>query len=329
MRWGAIRRSSRSPLTAYPACLSIADPRTRPFSSISRLPSPPDFLLHRYIDGWAATAFPHAAEMAGLRAQSAATVLSLAVLIGTGIAFSLREGRLTSSLAALAVAAALAAAGAAIFIRRCNTAGGGRSPQALFVLFSGAEILWRNAASSLNAEPLERYSLYAGMKPADAAGIEALRQDIAARHARAATDRASRYLGSRDLGRMRRWSSSSKIRSATIPCASTITNARSDPGQDAEDFALRRYPGTFRGYNSRLAALLGLEYLVLDRPLTELPREIPRPKARNSSQATGCISISSARPRRGSIFPPRSSRSTMKTFSTNMCFRTSIPRAKS
>ena len=51
------------------------------------------------------------------------------------------------------------------------------------------------------------------------------------------------------------------------------------PGQDAEDFALRRYPGTFRGYNSHLAALLGLEYLVLDRPLTELPRDIPRPKA--------------------------------------------------
>ena len=51
------------------------------------------------------------------------------------------------------------------------------------------------------------------------------------------------------------------------------------PGQDAEDFALRHYPGTFRGYNSHLAALLGLEYLVLDRPLTELPRDIPRPKA--------------------------------------------------
>src|SRR6202040_2607617 len=51
------------------------------------------------------------------------------------------------------------------------------------------------------------------------------------------------------------------------------------PGQDAEDFALRRYPGTFRGYSSHLAALLGLEYLVLDRPLTELPRDIPRPKA--------------------------------------------------
>ena len=50
-------------------------------------------------------------------------------------------------------------------------------------------------------------------------------------------------------------------------------------GQDAEDFALRHYPSTFRGYNSRLAALLGLEYLVLDRPLTELPRDIPRPKA--------------------------------------------------
>ena len=103
------------------------------------------------------------------------------MLIGTGFAFSLREGRVTSSLAALTVAAALAAAGAAILVFGLHTRRKRAFAASLFVLFSGAEILWRNAASSLNAEPLERYSVYAGMKPADAAGIEALRQDIAAR----------------------------------------------------------------------------------------------------------------------------------------------------
>lgn len=51
------------------------------------------------------------------------------------------------------------------------------------------------------------------------------------------------------------------------------------PGDNAGDPNLRHFPGTFRGYKCRLAALLGLEYLVLDRPLTRLPRHVPRPAA--------------------------------------------------
>jgi len=100
----------------------------------------------------------------------------------------------------------------------------------VFVLLSGAEILWRNAASSLNAEPLERYSVYAGIRPTDAAGIDALRQDIAARVRDGDRPRVE-ILGLKGPGRMPRWFSNSKIRSAIILCASTITNARSAPGR--------------------------------------------------------------------------------------------------
>jgi hypothetical protein len=48
------------------------------------------------------------------------------------------------------------------------------------------------------------------------------------------------------------------------------------PGENAADPNLRQFPGTFRGYRCRLAGLLGLEYLVLDRPLEKLPRHFPR-----------------------------------------------------
>jgi hypothetical protein len=48
------------------------------------------------------------------------------------------------------------------------------------------------------------------------------------------------------------------------------------PGENAVDPNLRHFPGTFRGYKCRLASLLGLEYLVLDRPLERLPRHFPR-----------------------------------------------------
>jgi hypothetical protein len=48
------------------------------------------------------------------------------------------------------------------------------------------------------------------------------------------------------------------------------------PGENAVDPNLRQFPATFRGYKCRLANLLGLEYLVLDRPIERLPRHFPR-----------------------------------------------------
>ena len=50
-------------------------------------------------------------------------------------------------------------------------------------------------------------------------------------------------------------------------------------GESANDYNLRSFPDTFRGYNSRLAALLGLDYLILDRPIADLPRHFPRARA--------------------------------------------------
>jgi hypothetical protein len=51
------------------------------------------------------------------------------------------------------------------------------------------------------------------------------------------------------------------------------------PGENAQDLGARHFPDTFRGYRCILASLLGLEYLVLDRPLAKLPRHFPRPLA--------------------------------------------------
>jgi hypothetical protein len=48
------------------------------------------------------------------------------------------------------------------------------------------------------------------------------------------------------------------------------------PGENAVDPNLRSFPNTFRGYRCRLASLLGLEYLVIDRPAERLPRHFPQ-----------------------------------------------------
>ncbi|HTV31613.1 MAG TPA: hypothetical protein VME69_00650, partial [Methylocella sp.] len=106
-----------------------------------------------------------------------ATLLLTSWLMANAIAFSLREGRLMMSLSALGCAGALALLGLFILVRPKNELG--RAIAAfLFVLASGIDILWHNAASPLNAEPIESYGVYSVMKPSHAAGIEALRRDI-------------------------------------------------------------------------------------------------------------------------------------------------------
>lgn len=234
------------------------------------------YLLHRYIAEGLPQPFREFPKWLAL-ALPAATASALVALIGSGLIFSMQEGRLMNSLFEISVATMLAGVGAAILIS-LQTHQKRALAACLFAAFSGAEILWRNAASPLNAEPVERYSVYSGMRPADATGVEILRKEIA----------AETHDGNRPrvemLGLRGPWQNASMVLKfentlGYNPLRIDDYERAVGTGQDAEELAFRHYPGTFRGYNSRLAALLGLEYLVLDRPLTELPRNIPRPKA--------------------------------------------------
>jgi hypothetical protein len=235
------------------------------------------FLLNRYVEEGLPRPFPSLPDWVGWT-LAAACPLAIAVLIGTGLAFSLGEGHVMTSLGQLGVAAALGAAGAALLFglkarrRRALAA-------SLFVMLSGGEILFRNAASSLNAEPAERYSVFAGMKPGEAAGLDALRREIAADHRGGAHPRVE------ILGLGGPWQNASMVLKLenTIgynPLRIDTYERAVGPGDNAGDPNLRHYPGTFRGYKCNLAALLGLEYLVLDRPLAQLPRQVPRPAAK-------------------------------------------------
>ncbi|MCI0735848.1 MAG: hypothetical protein L0Y50_06180, partial [Beijerinckiaceae bacterium] len=235
------------------------------------------FLLHRYVEeGVPRPLLTPPKWLAFLLAST--TAVALSVLTVAALDFSWRQDHLGNSLAALAVAVTVAVPGAAILF-------GFETPRkralaaSAFVLFSGGELLWRNASSPLNAEPLDRYDLYAGMKSPEAAGIALLRREIATKLASGERPRVE------ILGLNGPWQNASMVLKLenTLgynPLRIDDYDRAVGTGQDAEDFALRRYPDTFRGYNSYLASLLGLEYLVLDRPLAELPRDTPRPVAK-------------------------------------------------
>ncbi len=234
------------------------------------------FLLHRYIEDGPPRPFSELPKwLAALFALGA--IAALAALTAAAADFSWRQGHLKESLAALALATAVAGAGAALLL-------GLAAPRmrmlaaSLLVLFSGGEILWRNAASSLNAEPVARYGVYAGLDSPEAKGIALLRREIAEKQRSGERPRVE------ILGLKGPWQNASIVLKLedTLgynPLRIDDYERAVGTGQDAEELSFRRYPGTFRGYNSHLAALLGLQYLVLDRPLTKLPRDAPRPQA--------------------------------------------------
>jgi hypothetical protein len=234
------------------------------------------FLLNRYIEGGLPRPFSELPKWQAW-AFAGATFVALAILVGAALDFSWRQGHLKNSLVALAIAMLLAGAGATLLIG-LEARRGRVLAASLLVLLSAGEILWRNAASPLNAEPVARYGLYAGMDSPETKGIELLRREIARRLQ--AGDRPRVEV----LGLKGPWQNASIVLKLedTLgynPLRIDDYERAVGTGQDAEAFGLRRYPDTFRGYNSELAALLGLEYLVLDRPLTALPRDTPRPKA--------------------------------------------------
>jgi hypothetical protein len=233
------------------------------------------YLLHRYIESglprpWLRLPGPVAPTLIGL------AVAVPALLVGLGLAFSEQGGHVFASVQSNRCALLIAASGAVLLFfgdaRRQRLIAA-----AVLVAATGGELVWRNAASSLNAEGAGRYSVYGQMTPTESAGLAALRADIAkaggGEHPRVEI-----------LGLNGAWQNASMVLKLenTLgynPLRISDYERAVGPGENAGDPNLRHFPGMFRGYRCRLASLLGLEYVVLDRPMVRLPRQFPKPQA--------------------------------------------------
>ena len=234
------------------------------------------YLLHRYIRDGLPHPFRHLPKVLAIPLP-AAIALGTALLVGSGLAFSFRQNHLANSLAQVAVAVLSAALVAALlYVLRAAP----RRPIAaiLIVAATGGELIWRDAASTLNAERVSRYSIYATPTQSQAAGLAVLRQDMAMNKSPGERPRVE------ILGLVDGWENASMMLKLenTLgynPLRIADYERAVGPGENAVDLNVRHFPGTFRGYRCRLASLLGLEYLVLGRPSAKLPRHFPRPVA--------------------------------------------------
>jgi hypothetical protein len=231
------------------------------------------YLLHHFVG----RGLPTLARFKRLPVAAITVVAMLPVGICSGLSFATNAQQWHQSLFEIGLAALIAISGGALLVLGAQSK---RRPMAaaLLVLVSGAELLWRNAASSLNAEPASRYSVYGELTATEQAGFDALRADISASQERGSHPRVE------ILGGVGAWQNASMVLGLenTLgynPLRIADYERAVGPGENASDPNLRHFPGTFRGYKCKLAALLGLEYLLLDRPLTRLPRHFPRPRA--------------------------------------------------
>jgi hypothetical protein len=232
------------------------------------------YLVHRYLtDG-----IPRLSVMRrspGTAVLMAATIAMVSAAIVSGLVFAIRAKQTPTAAAEIALGLALATAIGLLLARSSSAPRARFIAASLLVAFTGGELIWRNAGSALNAEPAERYAVFRELPPEQLQGLHVLKEELASRHAKGEFPRLE------ILGLGGAWQNASMVFGLedTIgynPLRLADYERAIGPGENAVDPNLRTFPGTFRGYRCRLASLLGLEYLVLDRPVERLPRHFPR-----------------------------------------------------
>ena len=199
----------------------------------------------------------------------------LTVALGAAaLLFSFDQSHMFQSVAALALAMALAAIAAFIFLKSRSR----RLAMIALIFFGCIELLARDGASSLNSEPANIYAPYATLKPEFKAGLNLLQTEIGKSHNNGSYPRVE------VLGMNGPWMNASMVFGFenTVgynPLRISDYERIVGPGDNSGDVSLRHFPANFRGYSSTLAKMLGLEYVMLDRPLPKLPRHFPRPIA--------------------------------------------------
>ena len=232
------------------------------------------YLVHRFIEDGA----PRWAQVKESALSAVLVALAICAVAGTilsGLLFAVRAHQAPAALIEIAGGCALAAVAAWLLVKTSASPRLRVFAGAVLVLATAGELVWRNAASALNAEPSERYAVFETLPPEQSQGLGILKQELAERHLKGEYPRVE------VLGLGGAWQNASMVLGLedTIgynPLRLADYEKAIGPGENAADPNLRQFPGTFRGYRCRLASLLGLEYLLLDRPVERLPRHFPR-----------------------------------------------------
>src|SRR5262249_57374039 len=149
---------------------------------------------------------------------------------------------------------------------------------AVVTLVAIAVLMWWTVASRLNAEPRATYAGLEQPKPADAQVIELVERLTRERHAAGERPRVE------IVGMGGPWQNLAMVRALEAtngynPLRIGFYDRLVSPGEGNWVTELREFPASFDGYDCALARALGLEFLVLGKPIEALPHLQRRPVA--------------------------------------------------
>ena len=193
----------------------------------------------------------------------------VAALLGWAVVFSM--GSAKGLAAAIEIAKALPVyAGLIVLLVLARSARSRLVAASLAVAFTSGELVLRNAASSLNAEPKAYYAFLERPTGETARIVETIRQEIASRSTGATRPRVE------IVGLGGPWQNAAMVfgfeaTNGYNPLRIGPYDRLVSPGESPYTALHRRFPTSFPGYDCALGKLLGLEYVVLDRPINEMP----------------------------------------------------------
>jgi hypothetical protein len=163
-----------------------------------------------------------------------------------------------------------------VVLARARTAEMRALAAACVALAATAELIWCNAASSVNAEGPAYYSVLQNPVGADARALDVLEQELESRHKQGERPRVE------IVGVSGSWQNLAMARGLEAtngynPLRIGAYDRLVSPGETTHIVDQRLFPASFDGYDCALARELGLEYIVLGRPIEEVPHLRRRP----------------------------------------------------
>ena len=198
-------------------------------------------------------------------------------VIGWAVVFSEKSHRGLASLLEVARVAPIALLVIAV-LARARTGQARGVAAALLAVIAAGELLWFNTASTLNAEAPAYYSVLQKPTGEEARALAILEQELASRHQEGARPRVE------VVGVSGSWQNLAVVRGLEAtngynPLRLGSYDRLVSPGETTHIVDQRLFPASFSGYDCALARELGLEYLVLGRPIEEVPHLARRPVA--------------------------------------------------
>jgi hypothetical protein len=208
---------------------------------------------------------------------SSAVVAGIAGLLAWAIVFSARQGHGMDAFVAVLKAVALAV-GAIAVLALARTPRARVIAAAVVTLIAASDLLWWNVAFRLNAQRHSAYAVLEEPRPADAKVIDLIEQLVHERQA----------LGERPrievIGMGGPWQNLAMVRGLEAtngynPLRIGFYDRLVSPGEGNWRLDLRDFPASFDNYDCALARALGLEFVVLNRPIEQVPHLARRPVA--------------------------------------------------